>query len=102
MSSARTSQETRHASTTKPSQLILFGEIFAVYCENHKEPTRTLCGQNAEFWYVTAGGTYSDHRALKGYKHLCCYAVPMVGARFNTAGPPRGNFQNSHPRSQRV
>jgi hypothetical protein len=26
----------------------------------------TLCGQNAEFWCVKAGSTYSDHEALKG------------------------------------
>jgi hypothetical protein len=40
---------------------MLFGEIVAVYCENHKEHTNTLCGQNAEFWYVKAGGTYTNH-----------------------------------------
>jgi hypothetical protein len=45
---------------------MLFGELIAVYCENHKEHTKTLCGQNAEFWYVKAGGTYSNHWALKG------------------------------------
>jgi hypothetical protein len=31
---------------------MLFGETVAVYCENHTEHTDTLCGQNAEFWYV--------------------------------------------------
>jgi hypothetical protein len=45
---------------------MLFGEIVAVYCENHMEHTNTLCGQNAEFWCVKAGGTYSNHWALKG------------------------------------
>jgi hypothetical protein len=25
----------------------------------------TVCVQNVEFWYVKAGGTYSDHWALK-------------------------------------
>jgi hypothetical protein len=25
----------------------------------------TLCGQNAEFWFVKAGGTYSNYWALK-------------------------------------
>jgi translation initiation factor IF-1 len=39
---------------------VLFGETVAVYCENHTEHTNTLCGQNAEFWYVKAGGTYSN------------------------------------------
>jgi hypothetical protein len=45
---------------------MLFGEAFALYCENHTQHTNTLCGQNAEFQYVTADGTYSNHRALKG------------------------------------
>jgi hypothetical protein len=56
----RTSQE-----TTKPNRLMLFGDTVAVYCENHTEHTHTLCGQNAEFWYVKVGGTYSDYWALK-------------------------------------
>jgi hypothetical protein len=47
--SVRTSQETHHVSTTKPSRLMLFGETVAVYCENHTEHTDTLCGQNVEF-----------------------------------------------------
>jgi hypothetical protein len=46
-SSVRTSQETHHVSTTEPNQLTLFREIIAVYCENHREHTNTLCEQNA-------------------------------------------------------
>jgi hypothetical protein len=42
---------------------MLFRETAAVYCENDTEHTEALCGQNAEFWYVKAGGTYSNHRA---------------------------------------
>jgi hypothetical protein len=64
MNSVRTPQETHFVSTTKPNRLMLFGETVAVYCENHTENTNTLCGLNAE--YVKAGGTYSDHWALKG------------------------------------
>jgi hypothetical protein len=45
---------------------MLFGETVAVYCENHTEHTDTLCVQNAEFWYFKAGGTYSNHWAVKG------------------------------------
>jgi hypothetical protein len=45
---------------------MLFGETIAVYCENRMEHTNTLCGQNAEFYCVKAGGIYSDHWALKG------------------------------------
>jgi hypothetical protein len=44
---------------------MLFRETVAVYCENHTEHTNTLCGQNVEFQYVKAGGTYSNHWALK-------------------------------------
>jgi hypothetical protein len=45
---------------------MLFGETVAVYCENHMKHTDTLCGQNTEFLYVKAGGTYSDQWVLKG------------------------------------
>jgi hypothetical protein len=45
---------------------MLFVETVAVYCENHTEHTDTLCGQNAEFWCVKTGGTYTNHKALKG------------------------------------
>jgi hypothetical protein len=44
---------------------MLFRETVTVYCENHMEHTNTLCGQKAEFYYVTAGGTYGNHCALK-------------------------------------
>jgi hypothetical protein len=44
---------------------MLFREIIAVYCENDTEHTNTPCGQNAGFQYVKAGGTYSNHWALK-------------------------------------
>jgi thioredoxin-related protein len=61
----RTSQETHYISATKPNWLMLFGETVAVYCENHTEHTDKLCEQNAGFWRVKAGGTYSDHWGLK-------------------------------------
>jgi hypothetical protein len=64
INSVCTPQET-HVTTTKPNQLMLFGETVAVYCENHTEHKNTLCGQNAEFWCVKAGGIYSNHWALK-------------------------------------
>jgi hypothetical protein len=38
-----------------------FREAVAVYCENDTEHTNTHCLQNAEFQYVKAGGTYSNH-----------------------------------------
>jgi hypothetical protein len=45
-----------YVSATEPNQLMLFRETVAVYCENHTEPTNTLCGQNAEFFVVKSGG----------------------------------------------
>jgi hypothetical protein len=39
---------------------MLFRETVAVYCENRTEHTNTLRGQNAEFWYVKASGTYAS------------------------------------------
>jgi hypothetical protein len=44
---------------------MLFGEIIAVYCENHMEHTDTGYRQNAEFLDVKASGTYSYRCALK-------------------------------------
>jgi hypothetical protein len=40
---------------------MLFGETVAVCCENRAEHTDTLCGQNIEFQYIEAGGTYINH-----------------------------------------
>jgi hypothetical protein len=42
-----------------------FREKIGVYCENHTEHTKTLCGQNAEYKYVKPGGIYSNHCVLK-------------------------------------
>jgi hypothetical protein len=64
--SVRTSQETHYVSVTKSNRLMLFRETVAVYCENHTEHRNTRCGQNAEFYYVKEGGTYSNHWKLKG------------------------------------
>jgi hypothetical protein len=62
----RTSQETHYVTATKPNRLMLLRETVAVYCENHMEYTNALCGQNAEFCFVRAGGTHSNHLVLKG------------------------------------
>jgi hypothetical protein len=45
---------------------MLFGETVAVYCENRKEHTNTLCKQYAEILFVKTRGTCSNHWALKG------------------------------------
>jgi hypothetical protein len=60
----RTSQEPHYVSMTKTNRLMLFGEIIAVYCENHTEHINTLCGQNAEFLNFKAIGRYSYHCRL--------------------------------------
>jgi hypothetical protein len=44
---------------------MLFWETVAVYCENHTEHKNTLCGQNAEFWYVKADGIYVTVKARR-------------------------------------
>jgi hypothetical protein len=64
--SVRTSQEAHYVSATEPNRLMVFGETVAVYCENHTEHINTFCRQNAEIWYIKAGGTYSNCWALKG------------------------------------
>jgi hypothetical protein len=51
MSSCLTGKTLRHRYTPQP--------VNAVCCETHTEHTDTLCGQDTEFWYVKAGGTYS-------------------------------------------
>ena len=45
---------------------MLYGEIIAVCSEIHKKHINTLRGQNVELFNVKSGGTYSDHRALRG------------------------------------
>jgi hypothetical protein len=52
-------------SVIKSRQLMLYIEIIAVYSQIHTKHINTLCGQNAEFVNVTAGGTYSDQWALE-------------------------------------
>jgi hypothetical protein len=51
--SVRTSQEKHYLSATKINWLILFRDA----TENHTKHANALCGQNAEFYYVKAGGT---------------------------------------------
>jgi hypothetical protein len=58
-------QETHYVSATETKRLMLFVETVAVHCQNHTGHTNTLCRQNAEFCYVTAGGTYSNYLDLK-------------------------------------
>jgi hypothetical protein len=67
---------------------MLFREIIAVYCENHMKHTNTLRGQNAEFYYVKAGGihVYSNHSVLKElemfYTNRIFIAVNVYGIEF--------------------
>ena len=51
----RNSQRTQSLSVTM-ANLIMFIEIFSVYCQNHRNQINTLCGQNTKFLNVTAGG----------------------------------------------
>ena len=45
---------------------MLYGKIIAVCSEIHTKHINKLCGQNVELLTVKPGGTYSDHRTLKG------------------------------------
>ena len=45
---------------------MLYWEIIAVCSQIHTKHTNALCGQNTEFLDVKAGGTYSNHWAVKG------------------------------------
>jgi hypothetical protein len=63
--SAHTSQETNYVSVAKANRLMLYKEINAVYRQNHMKRKNTFCGQNPEFLYVKADGSYSDHWTLK-------------------------------------
>jgi hypothetical protein len=42
----------------------MFKEWVAVYCENHTK--HTISVGRMQFQYVEAGGTYTNHWALKG------------------------------------
>jgi hypothetical protein len=63
---------------------MLFREAIAVSCDNYTKHTNTLCGQNAEFWYVKAGGMlllwlYSPFLGLgRFFSFLNLYTVGRV------------------------
>jgi len=45
---------------------MLYKEIMAVYSQIHTKHINTVRGQSVELLNVKAGGTYSDHWAVKG------------------------------------
>ena len=45
-----------------------FREITAVYCEDHGKYVKN-CVQNAQFAFVKARGTHSNHHALNSFKN---------------------------------
>jgi hypothetical protein len=49
---------------------MLYREIIAVCSEIHTQHTNILCGQNVELLNVKPGGTYGNHGAFKGYRHI--------------------------------
>jgi hypothetical protein len=55
---------------------MLYRETTTVYCENHLKHTNTFCGQNAELYYVEAGGTYRATE-LKGLRVHCCSVLEL-------------------------
>jgi hypothetical protein len=57
----RTAKKTQHFTITKINWLMLFGEIIAVYTENHKKPVNIFCEKNVDLLIIKAGGRYSYH-----------------------------------------
>jgi hypothetical protein len=55
------SQETHYFSAEEINQFIQIKNTNPIYCESHTKHKNTLCGQNAECWYVKARGTHSNH-----------------------------------------
>jgi hypothetical protein len=47
------------------SMLMLFKEIIAVHCENHREHMNKLCEKNVEFLNVIIASKYCGYCALK-------------------------------------
>jgi hypothetical protein len=47
------------SSAAKINRIILFTVKKPIYFENRAQHTNTLCGQNAEIYYVKAGGMYT-------------------------------------------
>jgi sulfite reductase beta subunit-like hemoprotein len=44
---------------------MLYREIIAVCSEIHTKHINALCGQNVNFFNVTLGGTYNNHRVSR-------------------------------------
>jgi hypothetical protein len=58
---------------------MLYNEIIAVCSQIHTKHINILCGQNVEYLYVKAGGTYSDHWFIKGVINLETFTLYVVG-----------------------
>jgi hypothetical protein len=63
---------------------MLFGEITAVYSENHTKHINTLCGQNAELLIVQSGGTYTHQWVLNGYIGRIQYLLTKSASKLGT------------------
>jgi hypothetical protein len=57
-------------SVIQTNQLMLYREIIAVCSQIHTKHISTVCGQKVEFVVFKAGGTYSDHWALKDQSNI--------------------------------
>jgi hypothetical protein len=70
----RTSKKTHRVSITTVNWEMLFGEIIAVYSENHTKPMNSV-GKKKQLVGVKACGTYIYHGALKCILHLCAFML---------------------------
>jgi len=51
---------------------MVYREIIAVCSQIHIKHINTQCGQKVELFNVKPSGTYSNHRAIRGYvKYVC-------------------------------
>jgi len=57
-----------------------YREIIVVCSEIHTKHINTLCGQNVEHMNVKPGGTYSNHRTIKGL-YTSTFLVIYVSTR---------------------
>jgi hypothetical protein len=80
---------------------MLFGEISAVYCEDHKEHTNILCGQNTGFFVL---------KQLVGIVTIVVFPLCLHGSQldliiFKVSHPTEiplhfcGNFSSTNVRS---
>jgi hypothetical protein len=74
-----------NVTATKTTWLMPVREIVTHICENHIKHLNAFCGQNRESYYVKAGGSYSNHWALRAkLKSLSLFFICASSLSFRT------------------